>query len=217
MIDYSKLKEFSDNIEQEVKAFVDSFSMQVSQHGKDSYSSMISYFNDNDACSFAIVAKPSENKDQMYRHLCQMLFVYPALNSKFFIFASDVRAAIYDTQKPESKNADSMEALMLVFVSSDASASLKIPYTIVEDFSNASKESVQWSFDQAEITSLTKHDPTEVYQGDIVELLYVMSQIKSSPFTFPQLLNFYSHWGFEYKINDKAILDKIEMKVNYND
>jgi hypothetical protein len=100
------------------------------------------------------------------------------------------------------------DALNIAFVSRESSAVLNIPYSVEDD------KSVTWHHDLSLTSPLSKEDPTEVYQGDMIELFYVMSHIENSPFTVVQLVNYYNVKGFDYRISEGAIVDKVKIEMN---
>jgi hypothetical protein len=207
MIDYSKLAVFTDKAELHVSTFLETFSKHIKEHGKDSFAPMVSYIGFEDDPLFVITSRSVESKDDMFKSFSEMLYAFSALDSKFFIFANDARQWVYENKESMSKDVQPSESMVLSFVSKEQSAILSVPYEY--DAENG----VKWQLDSHVISSLVKENPTEIYQGDSVELFYVMSQIRACPFTFRQLLNYYNYKGFTYKLNKNVNLEKVQLSI----
>jgi len=211
MINYDELKVFCSDPEIHVQSIMMTFADTVSKNGKDSFIPMCVYLNSNGTVKLAITSRPWSDKDDMYKAFSEMLFAFAALKAECFVFANDVRITRYEAEAPHSKTAEAQDALNLAFVSKESSALVSIPYTIQVD------NTVKWHFDLSITSPLSKENPAEVYQGDMVELFYVMSHIDTSPFTPAQLMNYYSIKGFTYQITDDSFVEKVRIEVNTND
>ena len=63
--------------------------------------------------------------------------------------------------------------------------------------------------DEAKLTSLAEDDPSKSYQGEIPELLYLMTHLEGPLFTPAQLLNFYNFKGYNYIFPNESSSKKI--------
>lgn len=211
MIDYKELSTFVPNAKNHVQSIIHTFSTAISNNGKDSFIPMCVYLNSEGDVKLAITSRPWTDKDDMYKSFSEMLFAFSALKSHCVVFANDVRVTKYEAEAPHSKTTKAQDALNIAFVSSDSSALVSLPYTVKED------NTVEWH-DELSLTSpLSKENPAEVYQGDMVELFYIMSHIDNSPFTPAQLINYYSIKGFQYELAENVFVDKLKIEVNTND
>lgn len=211
MIDYKELNVFFNNPEPQVLSIMATFENTINEHGLNSFVPMCIYFDAESNVKFAITSRPWSDKDDMYKSFSEMLFAFSALGAESFMFANDVRITKYEPEVPHSKTMEAQDALNIAFVSKESSALVSIPYSIGEN------NQVKWHLDLSVTSPLSKEDPTEIYQGDMVELFYVMSHIENSPFTTAQLINYYSLKGFRYQIPNGTIVDKIKIKVEDND
>jgi len=211
MIDYKELQVFMDNAEPHVQSMLETFSETVERNGPDSFVPMCIYVDSSGDVKLAILSRPWTDKDDMYKSFSEMLFAFSALKAHCCIFANDVRITKYDAKEPHSKTSQAQDALNISFVSKESSALINVPYVIQEN------NRVVWQMENAVTSPLSKEDPSEVYQGDMVELFYVMSHIDHSPFTTAQLINYYSVKGFKYQISENALVEKVKIEVNDND
>jgi len=211
VINYDELKVFVPDPEIHVNSIMMTFSDTVSKNGKDSFIPMCVYMNSDGIIKLAITSRPWVDKDDMYKSFSEMLFAFTTLKADSFMFANDVRVTKYEAEAPHSKTTEAQDALNLAFVSKESSALLSIPYSIEDD------NKVKWHFDLSVTSPLSKDNPAEVYQGDMVELFYVMSHIDVSPFTPAQLMNYYSIKGFTYHITDESFVEKVKIEVNSNE
>lgn len=211
MIDYKELSVFTPNAEAHVQGIISTFTKTVNHNGKDSFIPMCIYLNSEGDVKLAITSRPWNDKDDMYKAYSEMLFAFSAINSKCLVFANDVRVTKYESEAPHSKTMEAQDALNIAFVSKDSSALVSIPYTVRDN------NTVEWHEELSVTSPLSKDNPAEVYQGDMVELFYVMSHIDNSPFTPAQLMNYYSLKGFTYQLADDALVEKVKIEVNTND
>ena len=136
-----------------------------------------------------------------------MLHFYSATNAHSFIFAMDIRQTSYSQDNPNSKKSSPVDAFSLTFASEDSSGMLIMPYQIIDD-------AVVWDLDEAKLTSLAQDDPSKSYQGEIPELLYLMTHLDGPLFTPAQLLNFYNFKGYNYIFpNDSASKKIIKVEI----
>jgi hypothetical protein len=202
-INFNSLKEFINHPDKHVENFVSTFEKTIKQTGSDSFTPMLTIFKDLDQIEITIQCRDHEDKDDMYKALNEMLQFYSATNAHSFILAMDIRQTIYSQDNPNSKKSSPVDALSLTFASEDASGVLIIPYQVMDD------NVVVWDLDNAHLTSLANDDPSESYQGELPELLYVMTHLDSPLFTPAQLLNFYNFKGYNYIFPEESTAQRI--------
>jgi len=211
MMDYSQLDDFTSDPQEHVKMLMRTFEKTVEHHGPDSFTPMCIYLDHSDNLMMTITCRPWSDKDDMYKAFSEMLFAFGALECKCLIFANDVRITKYEPKEPHSKTAEAQDAINVSFISKESSALVSVPYSVKD------KNVLEWHLEHALISPLSKENPTELYQGDMVELFYVMSHIDTSPFTMAQLVNYYSLKGFNYQLAKDALVDKIKIEVESDD
>jgi hypothetical protein len=202
-IDFSSLKEFINHPDKHVENFVSTFEKTITEAGPDSFVPMLTIFKDLNDIEITIQCRDHADKDDMYKAFNEMLQFYSATNAHSFILAMDIRQTIYSQDNPNSKKSSSVDAFSLTFASEDSSGVLIMPYQIIND------NVVVWDLDKAHLTSLAADDPSESYQGELPELLYLMTHLNSPLFTPAQLLNFYNFKGYNYIFPNDSTLTKV--------
>lgn len=206
-IDFSPLKEFINHPDKHVENFVSTFEKTIKEAGPDSFVPMLTIFKDLDDIEITIQCREHTDKDDMYKAFNEMLHFYSATNAHSFILAMDIRQRSYSQDNPNSKKSSPVDALSLTFASEDSSGMLIMPYQIIDD-------AVVWDLDEAKLTSLAEDDPSKSYQGEIPELLYLMTHLDGPLFTPAQLLNFYNFKGYNYIFpNDSASKKIIKVEI----
>lgn len=211
MIDYKELNVFVPNAEAHVSNLLNTFQDTVKEHGPNSFIPMAIFLDSSGDVKLALTAREWVDKDDMYKTFSEMLFAFSAVQADCFMFANDVRITKYEPEAPHSKTMEAQDAVNIAFVSKESSALVSVPYSVEDN------NYVNWHFDLSLTSPLSKENPTEVYQGDMVELFYVMSHIDSSPFSPAQLINYYSLKGFKYQIASGALVDKVKIEVESHD
>ncbi len=203
------LKQFVNEPLLHIQSFVKTFEESVKQSGSDSFTPMVTIFRDLETIEITIVSKSNLNKEQMYQSFAEMLHYFSASKSYSFIFAVDVRQTIYSNKNFKSKTNEPVEALTLSFVSEDSSGILVMPYTIKE-------KEVNWIYEDFDLSKIADQDPSEVYQGDMAELLYTMTHLEDPLFTPAQLLNYYNYKNYMFIIPDESkIVNSIKVELQY--
>lgn len=208
MIDYEELNVFTSNAQIHIESILETFVDTVKKNGSDSFIPMCIYVDSSDNIQLVLTSRPWKDKDDMYKSFSEMLFAFSAFKSQCCLFVNDVRITKYDVKEPHSKTTQPQDALNISFISKESSAVLNVPYTI-DSYNN-----VNWHLADALTSPLSKEDPSEVYQGDMVELFYVMSHIDHSAFTVAQLLNYYTVMNFKYEISEKSVVEKVNIESN---
>jgi len=203
----SELENFIENPKEEVSAIVDTFTASVNINGPDTFVPMLFLFGGSPISRLAVECRPTVDKDDMYKAFAEMLQLYEALNCSAFLLANDVRISSYDSSDSNAKNTKPTDALTITFVNFESSGVLSLPYQV-----NNNKD-VHWLEDCFEITSLAEDDPSKKPQGDMVDLLYIMSHLKGPMFTPSQILNYLSYKKFHYIFSDDSQVDKIKVNI----
>jgi len=210
-MDYKQLHVFVPNAQEHVENLLEMFKRVVNKNGPDSFVPMCIYLNHSGELMLSLTCRPWSDKDDMYKAFSEMLFAFSPIDCECLVFANDVRITKYEAQDPHSKTAEAQDAINISFISKESSALVSVPYSV------KNKNDLEWNFDLAVISPLSKENPIELYQGDMVELFYIMSHIDDSPFTMAQLINYYGLKGFQYQISDSALVDKVRIEVENND
>jgi hypothetical protein len=211
MIDYEELNSFVPNSKDHVSSLLDTFAATVKACGPDSFVPMCIFLDSDGDTKLALTSRKWTDKDDMYKSFAEMLYAFSATGSDCFIFANDVRVSKYTPEEPHSKTVEGQDAINIAFVSKDSSALVSLPYSVEPN------NVVNWHHDLSLTSPLSKSNPTEIYQGDMVELFYVMSHINSSPFSLAQLINYYNLKGFQYNISNGTFADTMKIKVENHD
>lgn len=211
MIDYKELSVFTSAAKLHVESMIATFNESVLKNGKDSFTPMCIYLDSGGDIKLGIVARDWKDKDDMYKVYAEMLYAFSALKAHCVVFANDVRITKYSPTEPHTKTVEAQDALNIAFVTNDSSATVNIPYTVGDG------NIVKWHEELSVTSPLTNENPSEVYQGDMVELFYIMSHINTSPFTPAQLMNYYSFKGYSYQLSDSAIVEKVQIDVEQNE
>lgn len=195
--DIKQLEHFVDQPEKHIESFIKTFEESVKNNGADSFIPMLTIFKNPETIEITIVSNNFSDKDQMYKSFAEMLYYFSASKAYSFIFAVDVRQTSYSNDQVKNKIQNPIEALTLSFVSEDSSGVLSMPYTIKET-------EVNWKYENFNLCKIVDKDPSEVYQGDMAELLYVMTHMDESLFTPAQLLNYYIYKEYKFIIPDEV-------------
>jgi len=205
--DIKQLENFVSQPKEHIENFVKTFEQSVKQNGPDSFIPMVTIFRNPQTVEITIVCNSFSDKDQMYKSFAEMLYYFSASKAHSFIFAVDVRQTFYSNDDVKDKIQNPVEALTLSFVSEDSSGVLSMPYTIKE-------KEVNWKYEDFNLTKVADKDPSEVYQGDMAELLYVMTHMDGPLFTPAQLLNYYSYKNYMFTIsNESKTANIVQLKI----
>lgn len=203
---FSDLDNFIPNPKDHVSAFIDTFTMSIDNNGPDSFAPMLSFFDSSGNLTIGVQLSSYEDKQTMYKNIAEIMQLYPALNSSACIFASDVRLTTYNSNSQNSKTQPATEALSLTFVNTELSAVLTMPYQIHD-------RKVVWQEQDFAISNFAEDDPSKVYQGDMIELFFIMTHLEGGLFSVPEILNYLSYKGVNYILSDTSDIDKIEIKL----
>lgn len=195
--DIRQLQEFVDEPNKHIESFVKTFEEAIANNGPDSFTPMVTMFRNPKSIEISIVCRDHSSKEDMYKAFAEMLHYFSASSSHSFIFAVDVRQKSYSNDNFKNKIKSSVEALTLAFVSENSSGLFVMPYTIQD-------KKVNWIVEDFDLSQVAEKDPSEVYQGDMAELLYIMTHMDDSLFTTAQLLNYYTYKKYMFIIPDDA-------------
>ena len=195
--DLQQLKEFADEPEKHIESFTRTFEEAVKNNGPDSFTPMVTMFHNPKTIEISIICREHSSKEDMYKAFAEMLHYFSASNAHSFIFAVDVRQTSYSNDNFKNKIKGPVEALTLSFVSEESSGLFVMPYTVQD-------KKVNWIVEDFNLSQVAEKDPSEVYQGDMAELLYIMTHMDNSLFTPAQLLNYYTYKKYMFIIPDDA-------------
>jgi hypothetical protein len=151
-----------------------------------------------------ITCRDTENKDDLYIALAEMLYFPMSISSELFIIATDVTVTSPDDTKKD--------AMVVTFVTPDHCLIFTTPYTYNSD------NTVNWLMEESFINKVT-HSVTsgDSPVGDMVELFFVFSHSNNSgPFTYEEVLRYFNVNGFNYQIlNEQNIDDKNSVAIKF--
>ena len=206
-INIDELKNFVDDPIEHINAFVETFESCIENAGPDSFIPMITYFNSDSNIILSITSIGYQDKDTMYKSFNEMLHFFSAGKAHSFIFAIDIRKTVYDQDNPNTKTSQPVDALSLSFVSEESSGILTLPYTVIDN-------KVQWFESEFDLSNMAEEDPKKKYQGEMVDLFYMMTHLEGPLFTPAQLLNYYNHKGYQFMIPDTTKVSSIKVFDN---
>jgi hypothetical protein len=197
---------FIPNPIQHISAFSDTFSANIQNYGPDTFAPLLSFFNSDGEVMIAVQVPSYEDKDELYKQISQIMNLYSATQASACLFASDVRMSTYETEDESSKSNAAVEALSITFMNEESSAVFTMPYRIENN-------TVVWLEDKFVVSDFSPEDPTKVYQGDMVELFYIMTHLDGKIFSTADILNYLSYKQINYIISDNSIVEKIDITL----
>lgn len=192
-----ELQEFVDQPQKHIESFIKTFEEAITQNGPDSFIPMVTIFRNLKTVEISILCRDHLDKKDMYKAFAEMLYYFSACKAHSFIFAVDVRQTTYSNNNFKNKTQSPTEALTLSFVSEESSGVFMMPYTIKDN-------KVIWIVEDFNLSQIAEKDPSEVYQGDMAELLYIMTHMDNPLFTPAQLLNYYTYKKYMFIIPDES-------------
>jgi hypothetical protein len=180
------------------------FEQHVDKFGRDSFHPTMSVFSCHQNIVGVITCRDTENKDDLYIALAEMLYFPMSISSELFIIATDVTVTSADDTKKD--------AMVVTFVTPDHCLIYTTPYTYNSD--NTINWLMQESFINKVAHSVTGGDSP---LGDMVELFFVFSHSNNSgPFTYEEVLRYFNVNGFHYEIlNEQNIDDKNSIAIRF--
>lgn len=183
---YTSLKCYVEDPDIKVKSIVGSFDRHISTFGKDvSYKPRLVFFDFGGSESFGIVSRDYVDESDYVSSIAEMMYAFSALNATSCVLILDS----YITKGSQISN-----CLYCYFISDDNAHVLCLPYSYNED----SNFQIVWDVSSRTVDAVDLKDHDGVTQA-MIELLYVFSHVKHSPFQLPDLLSYYSSNGYQFK------------------
>lgn len=194
------------NPEKEIATIQKSFEDCIKENGPETYNTMLAIYDYDSNPMFALEARPYTSKKDMYTCYAEMLYSFRALEGHSFMMSNDVTI---NNDPSTSASLNPEDCLLLNFASRTSSCIVIMPYKIDSD------NNVIWKHDQFNIASMLGSDElTNLDSSDtLVELFYIMSHVKESPFPFNTLINYYSLRDFPYTLPPSMIGEKLLVKL----
>jgi hypothetical protein len=194
----------------EFERFAQHFSETIKTAGPDTFHTTLSFFNSSREFIGVITCRDTEDKDDLYLAMSEMLHVPMSIASALFIVANDVRIRKVnkDTQQIDP-DAPSQDALTVTYVTPDSCIIYTCPYDLDED------DNVIWNHSESFLSKIaTSSDNLPI--GDMVELFFIYSHTESvGAFSTEEILNYLSHKGFIYKIFNEENLSKKTKSIGF--
>jgi hypothetical protein len=180
------------------------FEQHIDKFGRDSFHPTISVFSCHQNIVGVVTCRDTENKDDLYIALAEMLYFPMSISSELFIIATDVTVTSADDTKKD--------AMVVTFVTPEHCLIFTTPYTYNSD------NSINWLMHESFINKVT-HSITngDSPLGDMVELFFVFSHSNNpGPFTYEEVLRYFNVNGFSYQIlNEQNIDDKNSIAIRF--
>ena len=198
-MNYSQIKSYVSDPEQEVSSLKASFEEHVSLAGKETYRPRIMFYNFFGEKLFGIVSRPYVDQTDYISSIAEMMYAYTGLSAS---------AAIIVLDSNITKNGSVIgNCLNAYLVSSDTAHALTIPYD------HSSDNKVIWKSSE----ELIKEVDMNTNSGmplEMLELSYAFSHIDEPPFSMPELLSYYTSMGFIFKAFKKLNYTYIDYAEN---
>jgi hypothetical protein len=206
--DLSLLEEYGihNDPEKEIANLQKTFENCIKENGPESYNTMLVIYNVDSDPMFALEARPYTSKQDMYTCYAEMLYSFRALEGHSFMMSNDV---VLSTHESTGEPIIKQDSLILSFASRSSSCVVIMPYVIDKD------NNVIWQHDEFNIASMMGSEDASALDstGVLVELFYIMSHVKQSPFPFNTLVNYYSFRDFPYTLPPSMIGEKLLVKL----
>ena len=180
------------------------FERHVENFGRDSFHPTMSVFSRHQNIVGVVTCRDTDDKDDLYTALAEMLYFPMSISSELFIVATDVTMTSPDNTK--------RDAMVVTFVTPDHCLIFTTPYTYNSD------NTVNWLMEDSFINKVT-HSVTsgDSPVGDMVELFFVFSHSNNSgPFSYEEVLRYFNVNGFNYQIlNEQNIDDKNSVAIKF--
>lgn len=190
------LDHFVTNPEEELKNIRSSFSDHIKLNGKETYKPRIVFYNFFGDKLFGIVSRNYLDEVDFYSCLAEMMYCFPALDSKSCILVLD--------SYMKKNNEVIGSALHCYFISEDHASVVSLPYSFEAD------NNISWGT-HGEINEIDMKSYTGPSQT-LLELLYSFSHLDNSPFDMTELLSYYTSVGYHFRSFKELKISYIEHK-----
>lgn len=198
-MNYSQIKSYVSDPEQEISSLKASFEEHVSLAGKETYRPRIMFYNFFGEKLFGIVSRPYVDQTDYISSIAEMMYAYTGLSAS---------AAIIVLDSNITKNGAVIgNCLNAYLISSDTAHALTIPYD------HSSDNKVIWKSSE----ELIKEVDMNTNSGmplEMLELSYAFSHIDQPPFSMSELLSYYTSMGFIFKAFKKLNYTYIDYAEN---
>lgn len=180
----------------EFEKFSTHFSQTVKENGPDSFHTTISVYNSSKEFVGVVTCRNTEDKDDLYLAMSEMLYFPMSIASDLFVVANDVRIRKLDKDTNlVDADIEPQDAMTLTYVSTDHCAIFTCPYEVDSD------NNLIWKESEFYLSKIALSSDEETPVGDMIELFFVYSHTDSvGPFSTEEVLNYLNSKGFVYKI-----------------
>ena len=194
----------------EYERFATYFSETIKKCGPDTFHTTLSFFNSSKEFVGVITCRDTEDKDDLYLAMSEMLYVPMSIQSALFIVANDVRIRKMNKDTNEiDPDAPSQDALTVTYVSDEYCIVYTCPYDVDQD------NNVHWNQSESFVSKIATSSE-DLPIGDMVELFFVYSHTNSvGPFTPEEILNYLNHKGYHFKIIHPENLTKKTKSIGF--
>lgn len=195
----------------EFEKFSQHFSETIKKNGPDTFHTTISVYNSSKEFIGIVTCRDTEDKDDLYLAMSEMLYFPMSIASDLFVVANDVRIRKIDKSTNEiDYDIESQDALTLTYVSTEHCAIFTCPYTIDSD------NNVIWQESEFCISKISLSDDDSNPIGDMIELFFIYSHTDSvGPFSTEEVLNYLNTKGYIYKIFHPERLTKKTKTIGF--
>lgn len=198
-MNYSQIKSYVSDPEQEISSLKASFEEHVSLAGKETYRPRIMFYNFFGEKLFGIVSRPYVDQTDYISSIAEMMYAYTGLSAS---------AAIIVLDSNITKNGAVIgNCLNAYLISSDTAHALTIPYD------HSSDNKVIWKSSE-ELIKKVDMNTNSGMPLEMLELSYAFSHIDEPPFSMSELLSYYTSMGFIFKAFKKLNYTYIDYAEN---
>jgi len=198
-MNYSKIKSYVSNPEEEILSIKTSFEDHVSLTGKETYRPRIMFYNFFGDKLFGIVSRPYVDQTDYISSIAEMMYSYTALSASSAVIVLDSNI---------TKNGSVIgNCLNAYLISSDTAHAVTLPYE------HSSDNKVIWKSSE-ELIKEVDLNQNSTMPLEMLELSYAFSHIDEPPFSMSELLSYYTSMGFIFKPFKKLNYTYIDYSEN---
>lgn len=180
----------------EFERFSSHFQNMIKEFGPDTFAPTLSFYSSEEKNFVGIVTcRDTQDKDDLYVAMAEMLYAPTALKSSLFIVANDVRVRKIDKSTNQvDPNSEPQDAIVVTYVTEDQCIIYTCPYNL------DSENNVSWILQDSFLSKIaTSKDNLPI--GDMVELFFIFSHTDSGgPFSPEEVFGYLNARGFTFKI-----------------
>lgn len=194
--DFNKItSSVHDNAFAEFQRFATHFETMTKQSGPDCFPPTLTIYNSEKEFVGVITSRDTEDKDDLYCAMAEMLYFPTSISSALFIVANDVRIKKVDNTLDQLDfDSQSQDALVVTYVTSENCIVYTCPYSLDQD------NNVTWLYQDSFISKVaTSNDDLPI--GNMIELFFIFSHTDSpGPFSPDEVLHYLNSKNFTFKI-----------------